>query len=422
MTEDLKQLTAWDRAHVWHPFTPHSVYGDEDPLMIVAAERHTLINADGRRLLDGVSSLWCNLIGHRRPEIDAAVKAQLDKVAHSTFLGNASAPAVRLARRLVELAPEPLSRVFFSDNGSTAVEAALKMAFQYHQQNGAEERGVFLTLGNAYHGDTIGSVSVGGIALFHQVYGKLLFDTITAPTPDDLIALAAEHGDRLAAIVIEPGLQGAAGMLTQPAGFLRRVREAADRAGTFLIFDEVAVGMGRTGAMFCCQTEGVAPDFLCLAKGLTGGYVPLAATLTTERVFEGFLGPPEAGRTFFHGHTYTGNQLGAAAALATLDVLEREQIVEQVPGKARLLASKLARLRARPGVVDIRQLGLMAGVELAPGPARTGVKVCLAARKHGVFLRPLGDVIVLVPPLTITESELETLVHAIDCGIREVLG
>lgn len=441
-------LLAIDRAHVWHPFTPHSVYADEAPLMVVCAEGHELIDADGRRYLDGVSSLWCNVFGHRHPHIDAAVRAQLDRVAHATFLGNATEPAVTLAKRLVDLTPAPLTRVFYSDSGSTAVEVALKMAYQYWQQTpGGEARRRFLTLGNAYHGDTIGAVSVGGIDLFHARYGALLFDSLRAPSPScyrhpgiarradaeeravrELERLVAAHAGELAAVIVEPGMQGAAGILTQPSGFLKRVRAACDAAGTLLIVDEVAVGFGRSGrALFACEAEGVAPDLLCLAKGLTGGYLPLAATLATERIFEAFLGPPESGRTFFHGHTYTGNPLGAAAAHATLDVFERDDVLAGLPAKARHLGAELARLSGLPAVGDIRQFGLCAGVELvadketkAPYPAteRRGMRVCTEARRRGVFLRPLGDVVVVMPPLSMSLSELTRIVAAVEVGIR----
>jgi adenosylmethionine-8-amino-7-oxononanoate aminotransferase len=421
--------------------------------MVVAGEGNYLVDADGRRYLDGVASLWCNLFGHRRPEIDRAVADQLGRIAHSTFLGNASAPAVTLARRLVEVAPPGLTRVFFSDDGSTAVEVAIKIAYQFWQQHdGGREAGrrVYLTLANAYHGDTVGSVSLGGISLFHERYHPLLFETlrVRAPycyrcplglTPDtcpidsgeEVERAILENADRLAAVVLEPGVQGAAGMLTQPDGFLRRVADATRRAGALLILDEVAVGFGRSGAMFACQREGVAPDLLCLAKGLTGGYLPMAATLTTERIFEAFLGDPAEGRTFFHGHTYTGNPLAAAAALATLDIFERENVLAALGPKIERLRAELGRLRDLPHVGDVRQFGLAAGVELVadratrePYPAgeRRGMKVCTAARRHGVFLRPLGDVIILMPPLSIAEAEIVALVDAIEAGVREVCG
>ena len=446
------ELRRWDADYVWHPFTPHSVYAAENPLMVVAAEGHELIDSDGRRYLDGVSSLWCNTFGHRREEIDRAIRDQLDQVAHATFLGNATAPAVRLAKRLVELTPPPLKRVFFSDNGSTAVEIAIKMAYQFWQQTaGGEQRRTFLTFRNAYHGDTLGSVSAGGIDIFHARYGGLLFDTLQAPSPcayrhdgypsradaeeaaiRDFEAMVDAHAGQLAAIIVEPGVQGAAGMLTQPAGFLKRVKDAADRAGTLLIFDEVAVGFGRSGdALFACQSIGVTPDFLCLAKGLTGGYLPLAATLTTERVFQAFLGPPELGRTFFHGHTYTGNPLGAAAAHATLDIFEQTDLLPELKKKTDYFRSGLSSLSSHPNVGDIRQFGLCAGVEIVqskdskaafPAKERIGMKICQACVERGVFLRPLSDVIVLVPPLTLSHAEFDRIFRVLTEAINVVLG
>jgi adenosylmethionine-8-amino-7-oxononanoate aminotransferase len=443
-------LRAWDAAHTWHPFTPHGAYAEDDPLLIVAGEGHELIDLDGRRYLDGVGSLWCNLFGHRRAELDAAVMAQLGRIAHATFLGHATAPAVALAKRLVDVAPAGLTRVFYSDNGSTAVEVALKLALQFWQQadGGAErQRTRFLTFANAYHGDTVGAVSLGGIPLFHARYGPLLFDTLQAPSPyayrceragcgrqcaggclAELERLVAEHGERLAAIVLEPGVQGAAGMLVQPPGFVRRVRELADAAGTLLILDEVAVGFGRSGRLFASEREGVSPDLLCLAKGITGGYLPLAATLATERIFAAFLGQPAEGRTFFHGHTYTANPLAAAAAHATLDIFERTSLLAELPGRIARLAALLEGLRDLPAVGDIRQYGLAVGIELVadratktpyPAAERRGMRACRAARAHGVFLRPLGDVLVLMPPLTLSEAELERLVTAVRRSVEE---
>ncbi|MEO8633883.1 MAG: adenosylmethionine--8-amino-7-oxononanoate transaminase [Gemmatimonadales bacterium] len=445
-----EQLRTWDDAHLWHPFTPHSVYREEEPLLIAAGEGHYLIDTEGRRYLDGVGSLWCNLFGHRRAEIDAAIRDQLERIAHSTLLGHSNVPAIQLARKLVELAPSGLSRVFFSDDGSTAVEVALKMALQFWQQErgGAEsERQHFLTLDLAYHGDTVGSVSLGGIDLFHERYQPLLFRTEKAPAPycyrcplglerascglrcvEEFEAMARDLGGRLAAIVIESGVQGAAGMVVQPEGFLRRARAVADEVGALLVLDEVATGFGRSGALFACEREGVSPDLLCVAKGLTGGYLPMAATLTTERVFQAFLGPPAEGRTFFHGHTYTGNPLAAAAALATLEIFERDDILARLPHTIAHLGSELDRLRGLPAVGDVRQFGLAAGIELVadratrrpyPAAERRGMLVCRAARRQGVFLRPLGDTIILMPPLTITSDEITLLIDAIADGIRE---
>ena len=450
---DRQTYLQWDRDHLWHPFTPHSVYLEEDPLVIVAGEGNYLIDLNGRRYLDGVASLWCNVLGHRVAAIDDAISQQLGRIAHSTLLGHTAVPAITLAKRLADLAPPGLTRVFFSDNGSTAVEVALKMACQYWQQvEGGQHRARqgLLALENAYHGDTIGAVSVGGIDLFHQRFAPMVFPVIRAPVPNParpplgstadshyrdcvqrLEAIFEQHGPRLAAAIVEPRLQGAGGMIVYPADYLRRLTELCRAHGVLLIFDEVAVGMGRSGAMFACQKEGLEPDFLCIAKGLTGGYLPLSATLTRERIYEAFLGPPALGRTFFHGHTYTGNALGAAAALATLEVFEKERVLEGLPPKIACLGAELAKLRSLPGVFDVRQYGLAAGVELVsdtrtgesfPPAERRGMKVCLRAREKGVFLRPLGDVIVLMPPLSITLTEIQTLVESVAFGIQMELG
>jgi adenosylmethionine---8-amino-7-oxononanoate aminotransferase len=445
-----EQLEAWDDKYVWHPFTPHSVYRSEEPLMIVAGEGNYLIDARGERYLDGVSSIWCNTFGHRRPEIDAAVTAQLGRIAHATFLGNASAPGVVLAKRLVEVTPSNLTRVFYSDNGSTSVEIALKMALQYWQLRGQPKRKRFVGLGNAYNGDTVGAVAVGGIDAFHERFRPLLFDVLRAPSPyayrcdlcaghdaciggcyDALEATLKARRNEIAAVVLEPGFQGAGGIITLPEGYVRKVREITSRLGILLILDEVAVGMGRSGKMFACEREGVQPDFLCIAKGLTGGYLPLAATLATEEIFDAFLGAPEEGRTFFHGHTYTGNALGCAAALATLDIFEKERVIDGLPAKIAALRAALRPLAGHPNVGEVRQYGLAAGVELVadratraahPASGRVGMKVCRAARDKGVFLRPLGDTIVLMPPLSISEDEIGLLGAAVQHGIRSVLG
>jgi adenosylmethionine-8-amino-7-oxononanoate aminotransferase len=432
-------LARWDHDHLWHPFTPMQAYAAEPPLIIERAHSCFLVDTDGREYLDGVSSLWCNVHGHRVPELDAAVRDQLDRVAHSTLLGVANVPAVRLARRLVERAPPGLTRVFFSDDGATAVEVALKMAFQYWRQCPAPQPGRtrFLALQGAYHGDTLGDVSVGDLGRFHHLFRPLLFPTVRAPSPycyrcplgleratcrvdcaEALAGLVREHRDSLAAVVVEPLVQGAAGMITAPDGYLRRVREVTREHGILLIADEVAVGCGRTGTLFACEQEGVTPDFLCVAKGLTGGYLPLAATLTTEEVYAAFLGRPEEGRTFYHGHTYTGNPLGAAVALANLDLIESSGLLAAVPAKAERLRRHLERMAALPCVGEVRQRGLMAGIELVrdkatrqpfPADLRLGARVCRLARDRGVLLRPLGDVVVVMPPLAIDLPLLDRL-------------
>ncbi len=343
MAEPIAEL---DHAHLWHPFTPQLEWCESEPLAIERAEGTDLFDADGRRYIDGVSSLWCNVHGHRHPGIDEALRAQLDRVAHSTMLGLTHPGAAELAGRLVEIAPPGLQRVFYSESGSTAVEIALKMAFQYWHQREGElcRRTRFVTLEGAYHGDTLGSVAVGGIDLFHGAYGPLLFKTYRVEPGDSrkLERVLELHAREIAAVIVEPLVQGAAGIRVQPPGFLRRARELADEHGVLLIADEVATGFGRTGTMFACEQERVAPDLLCLGKGLTGGYLPLAATLATERIYEGFLGAPEAGRTFFHGHTYTGNPLACAAALASLEAFEREGTLLRLQPKIRLLGELLA--------------------------------------------------------------------------------
>jgi adenosylmethionine---8-amino-7-oxononanoate aminotransferase len=406
-------LASADRRFVWHPFTQQRGWTeDEDPLVIERGEGCQLIDTGGRRYIDGVSSLWCNVHGHGHPDIDAAVHDQLDRVAHSTMLGLTHPGAIELARRLVELAPPGLTRVFYSDSGSTAAEIALKMAFQYWQQQGERERTKFVCLENAYHGDTVGSVSVGGIDLFHSLYRPLLFDSTKVPAGDLGAMECALAGGDVAAVIMEPLVQGAAGMLMQPDGYLRGVRELCDRHDVLLILDEVATGFGRTGRMFACEHEHVAPDLMCLAKGLTGGYLPLAATLATERVYEGFLGEHQELRTFFHGHTYTGNPLACAAALATLDVFESERTLERLERKIALLGMLLEPLERHPAVAEVRRCGFMVGIELTPYPLelRMGHRVTLEARRLGAIIRPLGDVVVLMPPLAISEQELERLV------------
>jgi adenosylmethionine-8-amino-7-oxononanoate aminotransferase len=414
MAVDHAQL---DRDHVWHPFTQQQAWCEEEPLLIERGEGSHLIDSEGKRYIDGVSSLWCNVHGHRHAGIDAAVSDQLDKVAHSTMLGLSHPAAAELAGRLVGLAPPGLSRVFYSESGSTATEIALKMAFQYQQQRGGQHarRTSFVHLRDSYHGDTIGSVSVGGIDLFHSTYRPLLFQTHAAEPGDatDLERVLAIHEEEIAAVIVEPLVQGAAGMLTHPPGYLRAVRELCDRFGVLLICDEVATGFGRTGKMFACEHESVAPDLLCLAKGLTGGYLPLAATLATERIYEGFLGAPEQHRTFFHGHTYTGNPLACAAALASLDAFEQERTIERLQGKIELLWELLAEVGSMPEVAQVRGRGVMVGIDLGEhDPAlRLGHQVTLEARKRGAIIRPLSDVVVLMPPLSISEDELRQLVR-----------
>ncbi|MDQ3741326.1 MAG: adenosylmethionine--8-amino-7-oxononanoate transaminase [Actinomycetota bacterium] len=426
-TSETDRLRELDRAVLWHPFTQQQGWHDEEAPIVAHARGTTLYDTDGNAYIDGVSSLWCTVHGHRHPALDSAVRRQLDQVAHTTMLGLSHPAAIELGARLVDLAPDPLSRVFYSDSGSTAVEVALKMAYQWWAQRGEWWRTRFVSLKHAYHGDTIGSVSVGGIDLFHGCYRPLLFESVQAEPGDvaSMERLLVEEGERVGAVIVEPLVQGAAGIHVHPEGYLRAVRELCDRHGVFLICDEVATGFGRTGTMFACEQEGVAPDFLCLAKGLTGGYLPLAATLTTERVYEGFLGAFDELRTFFHGHTYTGNPLACAAALATLDVFESERTLERLQPKIALLSDLLAReVAPLPTVREIRQKGFMTGIELVDFPldARMGHQVTLAARRQGAIVRPLGDTIVLMPPLAIEEAELRRLVSITAAAIAEATG
>jgi adenosylmethionine-8-amino-7-oxononanoate aminotransferase len=417
-----------DRQYIWHPFTPMREWLDEPPLVIDRAEGNYLIDTHGNRYLDGVSSLWVNVHGHAHPVINAAISEQLSKVAHSTLLGLASTPAILLAQKLISLAPPGLTRVFFSDSGSTAVEVALKIAFQYHQLSSHPGRTKFLSLTNAYHGDTIGAVSLGGIDTFHQIFHPLLFHTIhVEPTISALRAAFAKHGHELAAFILEPLVQGAAGMLLSPPGFLSEARALCTSHGVLLIADEVATGFGRTGKMFACEHEGVTPDLMTVAKGLTGGYLPVAATLTTHQVFQRFLGASDDRLTFFHGHSFGGNPLGCAAALASLDLFEKQQTIS-------LLATKVDRLRSRlnatifplPAVHEIRQKGLMVGIELRRHDGQPylpdqaiGARFCRVVRRHGVILRPLGSVVVLMPPLSIAPDEIDTLVDAASAAIQD---
>jgi adenosylmethionine-8-amino-7-oxononanoate aminotransferase len=439
-------LRRWDHAHLWHPFTPLADWAAADPVVIERAEGVYLYDTEGRRYLDGVSSLWCNVHGHRHPALDAALRDQLDKVAHTTLLGVTHPPAIELARELVERAPAGLTRVFFSDDGATAVEVALKLAFQFWRlkQDPEPDRTQFIAVGGAYHGDTIGAVSLGGVERFHATFGPLLFRVLRAAAPycyrcplglerptcamecmGEVERLLKEHPGEVAAVVVEPLVQGAAGMIVHPQGYLKGIQEICLASGTLLIADEVAVGFGRTGTLFACTQEGVAPDFLCLAKGLTGGYLPLAATLTTEEIWSAFYGTAAEGKTFYHGHTYGGNPLGAAVALANLRVFDDEATLEQLPPKIARLAQRLSEFAALPHVGDVRQCGLIAGIELVadkagkvpfPWSEQVGARVCARARGFGLLIRPLGDVLVIMPPLVIHLDELDGMLDVmIEC-------
>jgi adenosylmethionine-8-amino-7-oxononanoate aminotransferase len=420
----------------------------EEPLIIERGKGSYLIDTEGKRYLDGISSIWVNLHGHGHPALDRAIKKQLDKIAHSSLFGLSNPPAIQLARALIQIAPKGLTRVFYSDNGSTAVEIALKMAIQYWQQRrpDAGPKHTFLHLKLAYHGDTVGAVSVGNIELFHSRFKSLLFPTFEAEPPycyrcplnltfpschmaclDPIERIFKEHHRELAGFIIEPLVQAAAGMLTSPPGYLKRIRELCTKHNVLLIADEVATGFGRTGKMFACEHEGVSPDLMAISKGLTGGYMPLAATLTTDEIYQAFLGKYEDFKTFFHGHSYTGNPLGCAVALANLDVFKKEKTLARLKPKIKTMARLLRSLQRLPHVGDIRQRGFIAAIELVedkktrkpyPLKARIGHRVCGIARQRGLLLRPIGNIIILIPPLSVTHDVLIRMVDILSDSIE----
>ncbi len=429
--EDLRRL---DHAHFWHPFTQMADWcaSEEDPLVLVSGRGAILTDAQGRDYFDGNSSIWTNLHGHRHPAIDAAIRDQLDRLAHCSALGFSNEPAIRLAAKLVEVAPgDSLTRVFFTDDGSTAIECACRMAAQFRARTGEEDRNRFVVFDGAYHGDTIGAASLGGIASFHTLHGAAGYPVHRVGSVETLEEMEAAAAAQVNAVVIEPLVQGAAGMRLWPAGMLRRLREWCDRHGAFLILDEVMTGFGRTGRLFACEHESVVPDFLCLAKGLTGGYLPLAATLTTERVYAAFLGRYEELKTFFYGHSYCGNPLGCAAALANLRVFEDERVLESLPAKIEVLAEALAEVGKRcRSFGEIRQIGLIAAIDLVDagtGEAldwrlETGARTCRRARAHGLLTRPIRDTLALMPPLCSSVDQIRSAVLALERATVEVCG
>jgi len=408
-----------DQRHLWHPFTPMRQWCAEEhtPLRLVEGRECVLRDPFGKEYLDGNASIWTNIHGHNHPAINAAIIEQLGKVAHTSFLGLTHEPGIRLAKELVDLVPgDKITRAFFTDNGSTAIESAVRMALQYWKQNGRPERDTLLAFDRAYHGDTLGAASLGGIPLFKGSGNDFGYRVITVRGMEDLDLLAADERKRVAAVIIEPLIQGAAGMRLWPQGMLKALGDWCSAQDVFLILDEVMTGFGRTGKMFACEHEGVVPDFLCLAKGLTGGYLPLAATLTTERVFEGFLGEPDEGRTFFYGHSYSGSQLGCAAALASLRVFREESVLERLPAKIARMGELMA------GLPGFRQCGMIAAMTVDSPDQSAGAKVCHAARRHGLLTRPIGNTIVLMPPLCVTLEEIERMVAALRSALADVSG
>ncbi len=443
-----EQLAEKDKRYVWHPFTQMRDWEKDKIVIIERGEGVYLIDTEGRRYLDGVSSLWCNVHGHCVEAIDQAIRNQLGKIAHSTFLGLSNVPAIELAEKLISLVPPGLTRVFYSDSGSEAAEIALKMAYQYWQQRGFSKKKKFVKLTQSYHGDTLGSVSVGGIELFHQIYEPLLFETFSVESPyqyrwagpgspekagtaslEQLEALLQKHHEEIVGLVMEPLMQGAAGMIDQPEGYISRARELTKKYNVLLIFDEVATGFGRTGKMFASEHEGVTPDLMAVAKGLTGGYLPLAATFATEEIYDAFLGEYEEFKTFFHGHTFTANPLACAAALANLEIFEKQQVIAALQPKIKQLRERLKSFYGIPAVGDVRQKGFMAGIELVKNRVsketyaakeKIGMRVVERARQKGVMIRPLGPVIVLMPPLAISTEELDELLNVTYASIAEV--
>jgi len=461
------QLERWDKEFIWHPFTQHYVWDRDVPLIIDSGRGATLKDIHGKRYLDGVSSLWVNLHGHGHPTLTRAMERQLRKIAHSTFLGLSHPPAIQLARRLAAMAPGNLRRSFFSDNGATAVEVALKMAFQYWIEKGdgrSSKRTEFLALQGSYHGDTLGSVSVGGVGAFHSKFKPLLFKTNFAMAPScyrcpfnktncpsrlrtgekirfvarpgqlheemgcrweclgDVEKILKKRAGKIAAAIIEPIIQGAAGMVVQPAGYLAGFVRLCRKYNILFIADEVATGFCRSGTLFAVQQEGVKPDLMCLAKALTGGYSPLAVTMTTEKIFRAFYGAPALGRTFFHGHSYTAHPVGAAVALANLDLIHSSKLLEKTRHLAHLMKEELITLQDLPNVGHVRQAGLMAGIELVADKRtkvpydpklRMGARVCKSLLSDGIWLRPLGDTLVVMPPPVISDRDLVRIIRSI---------
>ena len=439
MNDRTQKLVEADKKCLWHPFTQMAGWLEGEPVVIDSSDGFFLIDTDGRRYIDGFSSLWCNVHGHRVKRIDDAISEQLTKVAHSTLLGLGQTRSIELAEKLVEITPDGLDKVFYSDSGATSVEIAVKMAYQYHQNIGNKKRTKFVALANSYHGDTIGSVSIGGIGLFHGIFRSLLFETFFVPSPhpyrfdgteqqccdytlDKLEDILKKNGDNIAGIVVEPLVQGASGIIVHPEGFLKGVEELSRKYDTLLIVDEVATGFGRTGKMFACEHEDVKPDMMCLAKGITGGYLPLAATMTSQKIFDAFLGDPTEHKTFYHGHTYTGNALGCAAGLASLELFQENSVINSLDEKIKLIDEYFDRIKDLPCVGDVRHKGLMCGVEIVKDKSTgesfdaaelIGAKICRAMWDKGAMLRPLGDVIVIMPPIAIDMELLRQLLDIV---------
>lgn len=446
----MNQWEFMDKEYIWHPFTQMKGWNENKQLVIDHGEGVKLYDVEGNAYYDGISSLWVNIHGHRRREIDEAVKKQLDKIAHTTLLGLINKPSAELAKKLVEVTPKGLNKVFYSDDGSTAVEAAVKIAFQYWQHKGLPEKQQFINLGDSYHGDTVGAVSVGNIDVFHKVYKPLLFNTKKMTCPSfyhssieginseiefrdfllqELEDYLKENSDKVAAMMIEPLVQAAAGMLMQPKGYIKGVRELTEKYNVLLIIDEVATGFGRTGKLFACENEGICPDMMCLSKGITAGYMALGATMVTDEIYNTFLGEAAEYKTFYHGHSYTGNPLACAAGVAGLELFEKDDVIENLPPKMAVIAEHIQKMNTMKYVGNARQCGMLAGIELMhdknlkipfDSTLLMAGGICQTARKYGLIVRNIGDVIIFMPPLVSTVQQIEEMLSILEQAMQEV--
>jgi len=425
-----EQIIALDKAHVWHPYTAMDEYiAEANPLVIARASGSRLFDADGRAYLDGNSSWWCAALGHNHPRLIRALAAQAERLCHTALGGITHEPVALLAKQLVKLAPAGLEHVFFSDNGSTSVEVALKMSLQYWAQNGRPERTRFVAFEGAFHGETLGVTALQGVEVFRRPFASVVMECLRVPAASDgferafsvLEAILQKDGDRIAAVVLEPMVQGAAGMRIYDAEFLRRARALTSKHDVFLVLDEVFAGYGRTGPMWASEHAGIAPDLMCTAKGFTGGMLPMAATLATRRIFEGFFGGSD--RSFFYGHTFTGNPLGAALAIEVLKVYEEECVLERAASKAQRIRAAFAEFLAIPGVTASRSLGMIGALELGGRQGyleRSGLGVYHEALRRGAYLRPLGNVVYIAPPLNIADADLDELLGIVADSVRTV--
>ncbi len=446
MSPVYKKLREKNKQYIWHPFTQMKDYLESEPIIIKQGEGITLIDVDGNRFYDGVSSIWLNVHGHNNGEINQAIIEQLKKISHSTLLGQANVPSILLAEKIINITPNNLTKVFYSDSGSEAVEIGLKIAYQYWNLKGQDKKKSFIAMTNAYHGDTIGATSVGGMDLFHATYRELLFKTYRSSYPDiyrfdgseeecctdclnKLEELIKSKHEEIAGLIVEPIVQGAAGMIMMPNGFMKQLESICKSHNILLLADEVATGFGRTGKMFACDHENIKPDIMMVAKGLTGGYLPLAATLTTEEIYSAFLGDYSEQKTFFHGHSYTGNQLGCAAAIANINLFEKNNLIDTLLEKSLLISKLLNGLNHHPHVGDVRITGMMTGIELVKNKAskqpyrweeKMGIKVCDESKNLGMIIRPLGNVVVFMPPLVSTNEELADMISILITAIRNV--